>query len=69
LAFRYVPVGLLERVPVRINERVPLFQGRDELETLMGSSRVDDWVKLTELVLGKAPEDFKFVIKHKSYAT
>ena len=32
---RYVPVGLLERVPQRMNDRPLPFCGRDELETLM----------------------------------
>lgn len=30
---RYIPIGLLERLPARINERAPAFQGRDELGT------------------------------------
>ena len=29
--YRYVPIGLLERLPPRINERAPAFKGRDEL--------------------------------------
>ena len=29
--YRYIPIGLLERLPARINERAPAFQGRDEL--------------------------------------
>lgn len=29
--YRYVPVGLLEHLPPRINDRAPLFRGRDEL--------------------------------------
>lgn len=28
---RYIPIGLLERLPARINERAPAFHGRDEL--------------------------------------
>ena len=43
---RYVPVGLLERTPQRMNERPPAFVGRDDLETLMGSQHAEDWVKL-----------------------
>ena len=43
---RYVPVGLLERIPQRMNERPPAFTGRDELETLMGSTHAEDWVKI-----------------------
>ncbi|GJJ10891.1 hypothetical protein Clacol_005119 [Clathrus columnatus] len=29
--YRYIPIGLLERLPGKINERPPLFRGRDEL--------------------------------------
>ncbi|KAJ3159948.1 tRNA-dihydrouridine(47) synthase [NAD(P)(+)]-like protein [Geranomyces michiganensis] len=63
---RYIPVGLLEVLPQKMNERPPPFVGRDELETLMASPDAEDWVKLTESILGKAPESFKFVPKHKS---
>ncbi|KAI9492368.1 hypothetical protein BDB00DRAFT_828723 [Zychaea mexicana] len=64
--YRYIPVGLLEVVPQKINERAPPFSGRDELETLMASPKSSDWVKLSELLLGPAPEDFTFVPKHKA---
>jgi hypothetical protein len=29
--YRYVPIGLLEYLPPRINDRSPLYRGRDEL--------------------------------------
>ncbi|KAI8922894.1 hypothetical protein BC831DRAFT_58285 [Entophlyctis helioformis] len=64
--YRYVPVGLIEVLPQRINERPERFFGRDELETLMASSRVADWIKITEMVLGPAHESFVFMPKHKS---
>ncbi|KAJ1568580.1 tRNA-dihydrouridine(47) synthase [NAD(P)(+)]-like protein [Nowakowskiella sp. JEL0078] len=60
---RYIPVGLLETLPQKMNERPPAFVGRDELETLMASPNVENWIKLSELVLGKAPDDFTFVPK------
>ncbi|KAJ1659839.1 tRNA-dihydrouridine(47) synthase [NAD(P)(+)]-like protein [Dispira simplex] len=63
---RYIPVGLLEVLPQKINERPPPFYGRDELETLMSSSDSQDWVKISEILLGPAPESFKFIPKHKS---
>jgi len=66
--YRYVPVGLLERLPARIQERPPAFCGRDELETLMASSNAADWVKITEMLLGPCPTDFNFVPKHKANA-
>lgn len=35
---RYIPVGLLERLPSKINDRPPPFCGRSDLETLLASS-------------------------------
>lgn len=64
--YRYVPVGLLERPPQKINERPPFFKGRDELETLMASPSAADWIKITEMFLGKVPEGFRFIPKHKA---
>ncbi|SYW81004.1 related to DUS3 - member of dihydrouridine synthase family [Ustilago bromivora] len=65
---RYVPTGLLEFLPARMNDRPPLFKGRDELETLLASARGEDWVKLSEMFLGKAAEGWSFTPKHKSNA-
>jgi tRNA-dihydrouridine synthase 3 len=64
--YRYIPVGLLEVLPQRINERPPAFHGRDELETLMASPNSKDWVKISEMLLGPAPDSFVFVPKHAS---
>ncbi|OAD74288.1 hypothetical protein PHYBLDRAFT_111874 [Phycomyces blakesleeanus NRRL 1555(-)] len=64
--YRYVPVGVMEVVPQKLNERAPPYFGRDELETLMASPKAADWVKLSEMLLGPAPEDFTFVPKHKA---
>ncbi|PKU28197.1 trna-dihydrouridine synthase [Limosa lapponica baueri] len=44
---RYIPVGLLEHLPQKINERPPYYMGRDYLETLMASQNVDDWIKIS----------------------
>jgi len=63
---RYVPVGLLERLPQRINERPPLFVGRDDLETLMASDSVQDWIHISEMLLGPCGDKFSFTPKHKS---
>ncbi|KAI9026157.1 tRNA-dihydrouridine synthase 3-like protein [Hyaloraphidium curvatum] len=68
--YRYIPAGLLEVLPQRMTERPPRFRGRDELETLMASNSVEDWIKLVNRIplLGKAPEGFRFEPKHKSNA-
>ncbi|XP_078044413.1 dihydrouridine synthase 3 [Augochlora pura] len=63
---RYIPVGILERPPQRINERPPFYRGRDDMETLMASSNCADWIKLSEMLLGKVPEGFHFLPKHKA---
>lgn len=63
---RYIPVGLLERLPQRMNERPPYYHGRDELETLMSSSNCADWIKISEKLLGPVPEGFNFLPKHKA---
>ena len=67
---RYVPVGLIEPlyVPQRIHDRPPRFQGRDDLETLMGSPAVEDWIKISEMLLGPVTKNFVFQPKHKANA-
>ncbi len=66
---RYVPVGLLEVLPAKMNDRPPAMYARDDLETLFLSPFADDWVKITEMLLGPVPEGFRFVPKHKSAGT
>ncbi|KAI0273872.1 zinc finger dihydrouridine synthase [Russula aff. rugulosa BPL654] len=61
LSFHYL-------LPPRINDRAPLFRGRDELETLLASGDSRDWVKISEMFLGPAPESWTFTPKHKSNA-
>uniref|UniRef100_H2Y6I8 tRNA-dihydrouridine(47) synthase [NAD(P)(+)] n=1 Tax=Ciona savignyi TaxID=51511 RepID=H2Y6I8_CIOSA len=63
---RYIPVGLLERIPQRINERPPYYVGRNDLETLMASPNSNDWVRISEMLLGKVPDSFQFLPKHKA---
>lgn len=65
---RYVPVGLLEVVPQQLNWRPPSYYGRDDLETLMASDSAADWVRISEMLLGKVPDGFTFAPKHKSNA-
>ncbi|KIY45368.1 zinc finger dihydrouridine synthase [Fistulina hepatica ATCC 64428] len=67
--YRYIPIGLLERLPGRINDRAPAFRGRDDLETLLASPDSRDWVKISEFFLGPAPESWVFIPKHKSNAS
>ena len=45
-AYRYVPLGLLEVLPPKINERPPRYKGRNELETLLSSDNYKDWMKI-----------------------
>ncbi|KAK7409786.1 hypothetical protein VNO78_00101 [Psophocarpus tetragonolobus] len=65
---RYIPVGLLDVVPQRLNWRPPSYYGRDELETLMASDSAADWIRMSEMLLGKVPDGFTFTPKHKSNA-
>ncbi|XP_031780863.1 tRNA-dihydrouridine(47) synthase [NAD(P)(+)]-like [Nasonia vitripennis] len=66
--YRYVPVGILVEPPQRMNNRPPYYRGRDDLETLMASSNCADWIKLSEMLLGKVPDGFNFLPKHKANA-
>ncbi|XP_041663993.1 tRNA-dihydrouridine(47) synthase [NAD(P)(+)]-like [Cheilinus undulatus] len=65
---RYIPVGLLERVPQKINERPPYYMGRNYMESLMASQHVGDWVRISEMLLGPVPKTFNFLPKHKANA-
>ena len=65
---RYVPVGLLERVPQQMTWRPPAYVARSDLETLLSSQAASDWVKISEMLLGPAPAGFSFAPKHKSNA-
>jgi len=65
---RYVPVGMIEvlSAPQKLNQRPPKNMcGRSDLETMMLSSNCADWIKISELLLGK-DEGFKFQPKHKA---
>ncbi|KAJ3567931.1 hypothetical protein NP233_g6045 [Leucocoprinus birnbaumii] len=84
--YRYVPIGLLENLPGRINDRAPAFRGRSDLgkwmynfiryqrerltlymeETLLSSGDSKDWIKISEMFLGPAPDSWVFVPKHKT---
>lgn len=63
---RYVPFGILQNPPQKINQRAEHFKGRDEMETLMASTNCADWIKLSEMLLGPVPDGFNFLPKHKA---
>ena len=65
---RYVPVGLMEVIPQTMGMRPPAYYGRSDLETLLASTDVKDWIKISEMFLGPTPKNFSFVPKHKSYS-
>lgn len=65
---RYIPVGLLDVIPQRSNWRPPSYFGRNDLETLMASDSAADWIRISEMVLGRVPAGFSFAPKHKSNA-
>jgi hypothetical protein len=65
---RYIPVGLLEVVPQVMSWRPPAYATRNQLEGLLSSDSAADWLKISEMFLGPAPEGFTFVPKHKSSA-
>ncbi|KAL3694895.1 hypothetical protein R1sor_008546 [Riccia sorocarpa] len=65
---RYIPVGLLEVVPQRLNWRPPSYFGRNDLESLMASESALDWIRISEMLLGPVPPHFVFQPKHKSNA-
>ncbi|KAL7449132.1 hypothetical protein ACHAWC_001224, partial [Mediolabrus comicus] len=64
---RYVPVGMLEVVPQQMNQRPPNnLCGRSDLETQFLSKNCADWIKISEMLLGKVPDGFEFEPKHKA---
>ncbi|PRT55673.1 tRNA-dihydrouridine(47) synthase [NAD(P)(+)] [Wickerhamiella sorbophila] len=63
---RYIPVGILEYLPPKLNDRPAPWQGRNEMETLLASNNYKDWIKITEMFLGPAADTFEFEPKHKS---
>ncbi|XP_065180643.1 tRNA-dihydrouridine(47) synthase [NAD(P)(+)]-like [Sycon ciliatum] len=63
---RYIPVGILETLPQRINERPAPYFGRDDMETLLASDNCQDWVKISEMLLGPVADGFSFLPKHRA---
>ena len=68
---RYIPVHCCEEGGIVPSLTARPYQGicyRDKMEELLASNKIEDMIKITEMFLGKAPEGFVFVPKHKSYA-
>ena len=68
---RYVPVHCCEEGGIIPSLKARPYIGicyRDEMEELLASNKNADMIKITEMFLGKAPDGFVFVPKHKSYA-
>jgi tRNA-dihydrouridine synthase 3 len=65
---RYIPIGVFERgiTCQKINWRPPQYAGRDDLETLLSSPKAADWIRISEMFLGKTAPGYAFVAKHKS---
>jgi tRNA-dihydrouridine synthase 3 len=67
---RYIPVHCCKEGGFEPSLKARTYEGmcyRDEMEQLLSSKKNSDMVKITEMFLGKAPEKFIFVPKHKSY--
>ena len=65
--WRYVPIGIQERpISYSLNLRPYNYVGRNDLETLFASKHSDDWIRITEMLLGKVPNDYNFTPKHIS---
>ena len=60
-----MPSGLCYRNQT-MNQRPPAYFGRDDIETLLSSPNCQDWIKISEMFLGKVETDFHFEPKHKS---
>jgi hypothetical protein len=56
---RYIPVGLLEVLPQSMSWRPPAYSTRSSLEGLLSSEAASDWVRLSEMMLGPAPEGYR----------
>ena len=59
--------AVLERgVAQKMTLRPMPYSGRNELETLLASEDVADWIAVSEMFLGKPGKGFAFVPKHGS---
>nr|KJB22875.1 hypothetical protein B456_004G070900 [Gossypium raimondii] len=53
-------------IPQRLNWRPSSYYGQDDLETLMAFDSTAEWIRISEMLLGKVPDGFTFAPKHKS---
>lgn len=65
---RYIPVGLLEVTPQHLHWWPSAYKGRNDLETLLSSNKVEDWLRISEMLLGKVPNNYAFTPKHGAKA-
>ncbi|ESS32727.1 dihydrouridine synthase (dus) protein [Toxoplasma gondii VEG] len=63
---RYVPPPFFEFLPQLLQWRPSPFVARSNLENMLASPSVKDWIDISSLLLGPPPEDFSFVPKHAS---
>ncbi|KAK7580445.1 hypothetical protein V9T40_001074 [Parthenolecanium corni] len=66
---RYIPVGLLERPPQKINQRPPVYKGRDDLETLFASPNCQDWIKIRKVSPGLMPPGSPGIFRRRKSST
>ncbi|KEP67718.1 UNVERIFIED_CONTAM: dihydrouridine synthase (dus) protein [Hammondia hammondi] len=63
---RYVPPPFFEFLPQLLQWRPSPFVARSNLENMLASPSVKDWIDISSLLLGPPPEGFSFVPKHAS---
>jgi len=49
--------------------KAPPYYARNDLEQLMSSAQVNDWIRMSEILIGPVPDGFKFTPKHKASST
>jgi len=64
---RYVPVGLLDHYPVKINDRISDLCGRDNLEIMLAQNKIEDWINISEMLLGPVRDKDRFSHFHPKH--
>ena len=65
--YRYIPVGVLENGYTQLNWHTQ-YVPRTDLERKLGSADPDEWIRISEMFLGKVPKGFVFQPKHRARA-